>query len=387
MWTSSGPQTGLAWIFRELFGFTKADSKYVNISDGGHFENLGVYELVRRRCRFIIVSDAGADPRCEFEDLAGLIRKCRADFGIDIEIDVSKLRRGDGKASGVHCAVGTIRYDHVEPTAPVGTLIYIKPSLTGDEPADIQNYAGKHPDFPHQATLDQFFNESQFESYRALGYHCVTKVFGPATERPGDRFNRHRRADPAWVDANKDDIAGLVTIVRHFHENETENLFYILRKEWLSAPRQFDTGFLKSVEGYDLLQQDFAADPTLARIDSALYPELQSYLSGLSRQTPPTNAGGAVQATVSKSAEESSRSRNVALDRSVELHTACRMLQIMENTWFGLRMDLNYAHPLKSGWANVFQRWASLPALRCYWPLLRNEFSREFVPSVSTSCH
>ena len=183
VFTSNRPGSGLQWLLLELFGYTNTKRDFVNLSDGGHFENLGVYELVRRRCRFIVVADGGADPNFEFEDLAGLIRKCRSDFGIDIEIDVSQLRRKDGKHSDVHCAIGTIRYDQVEPTAPVGTLVYLKPSLTGDESTDIQYYAGKHLDFPHQPTLDQFFNESQFESYRALGYHCASKVFSAAVEK------------------------------------------------------------------------------------------------------------------------------------------------------------------------------------------------------------
>ena len=79
-----------------------------------------------------------------------------------------------------HCAVGSIRYDRQRREDVAGTLLYIKSSLTGDEPTDVLRYAAEHPAFPHESTNDQFFDESQFESYRALGYHIAHEVFGPA---------------------------------------------------------------------------------------------------------------------------------------------------------------------------------------------------------------
>src|SRR5262249_4502608 len=152
-------------------------------SDGGHFDNLGVYELVRRRCRYVVVSDASEDGRHAFDDLSGLIRKVRVDFGIRIEIDLGVLRpSGEPRRCRWHCAVGRIRYDDVDPGAAPGTLVYLKPSLTGDEPADLLNYAGAHPAFPHQSTGDQFYNESQLESYRALGQHVAEAVFSQSVE-------------------------------------------------------------------------------------------------------------------------------------------------------------------------------------------------------------
>ena len=85
-----------------------------------------------------MVSDAGADPGLAFWDLGSLVRKCRQDFGIRIEIDVSPLSKKEGTPYAKwHCAVGQIRYDDVDPEARPGTLIYIKPSLSGDEPSDV----------------------------------------------------------------------------------------------------------------------------------------------------------------------------------------------------------------------------------------------------------
>ncbi|MBN8628692.1 MAG: patatin-like phospholipase family protein [Planctomycetes bacterium] len=164
-------------ILRELAGLTNEKSRFVQLSDGGHFENLGVFELIRRRCRYVIACDAGADPNYEFFDLASAVRKCREDLGVPIDIDVSSLRPTADGASKRHVAVGEIRYDVASPDVLPGMLIYIKASVTGDEPADVLNYKRQDDLFPHQSTLDQFFNESQFESYRALGYHTAQEVF------------------------------------------------------------------------------------------------------------------------------------------------------------------------------------------------------------------
>jgi hypothetical protein len=174
------PPIGLLYLIFELFGKTNDASRYVYLSDGGHFENLGVYELVRRRCSLIIASDAGEDRNACYGDLGNAIEKCRTDFGIDIEIDVSALK--PDKETGMSAkrfAVGKIRYDQVDPKAPAGTLLYLKASLTGHEPTDVLRYKAQMHDFPHQSTTDQWFNESQFESYRMLGYDIARSTFQP----------------------------------------------------------------------------------------------------------------------------------------------------------------------------------------------------------------
>src|SRR5262249_26015130 len=134
-WQYPGPRLGFAHLFKELFGLTDEEGRYVYLSDGGHFENLGVYELVRRRCRYIVVCDSGQDAAHAFEDLGNMIRKVRIDFGIRIEIDLEPLHLDP--ASGHcrwHCAIGRIRYDDVDRIATPGTLVYVKSCLTGDEP-------------------------------------------------------------------------------------------------------------------------------------------------------------------------------------------------------------------------------------------------------------
>jgi hypothetical protein len=173
------PRFGLLYLLRELGGYTNVRSPYLNLSDGGHFDNMGLYEMIRRRCRFIVLSDAEQDEEFAYEGLGSAIRKCRTDFGVDIDLDPRKIKPVEG-VQNVHCAVGDITYQDGTP----GYLLYIKTSLTGDEPADVLEYRNRFSEFPHQPTTDQFFTESQFESYRCLGHHVAEKVFERAVPIP-----------------------------------------------------------------------------------------------------------------------------------------------------------------------------------------------------------
>lgn len=174
----------LGLLLAEALGQTSAGSSHVYLSDGGHFENLGLYEMVRRRCTEIYLVDASADPGFEYEDLENAIRKIRVDFGIPIEFSA------DSFATPSHLAVGTIHYG--ERDDQKGQLYYIKPVLTDDLPLDVSRYAeasrarDRKSPFPHQPTADQFFDEAQFESYRMLGLHLTQKALGSLLERRMD---------------------------------------------------------------------------------------------------------------------------------------------------------------------------------------------------------
>jgi hypothetical protein len=180
-WRREGPRYSVGPLFSEAIGNTTDSYKYVNLSDGGHFENLGLYEMVLRRCHYIVVSDASEDPKCSFSDLGEAVRKIRIDFGIPIEFEPMTIYPRDAidalKSAGQkghNCAIGRIRYSAVDPDvngkkAPDGIIIYIKPACYGEEPRDIYEYFERSETFPHESTADQFFSESQFESYRMLG--------------------------------------------------------------------------------------------------------------------------------------------------------------------------------------------------------------------------
>lgn len=183
------PFWNLFYLIKELVTNTGSTSAYLYLSDGGHFENLGIYELVRRRCKLIIAVDAGADSGYEFEDLGNAIRKCKVDFGISITLDINDLlpvkdcKYGMFKCGSRHFAIGTIDYQGDGQPDHMGYLVYIKSSLTGDEPTDLINFKLQEPCFPHHSTVDQFFSESQFESYRRLGEHMAQHL-GLAANHP-----------------------------------------------------------------------------------------------------------------------------------------------------------------------------------------------------------
>ena len=173
-WKDSDPRGGLLYLIHDLTGKSDINMDYVCLSDGGHFDNMGLYELIRRRCHHIILGDGEQDQDVACEGLANAIRRCRIDFGVEIVFedfkDITKLAEEDKKK---HVIKGEITYPGIKRK---GTLIYIKAALTGDEPIDIREYALANPDFPQQSTADQFFDEAQFESYRKLGYHSIKNI-------------------------------------------------------------------------------------------------------------------------------------------------------------------------------------------------------------------
>ncbi|MGC3997972.1 MAG: hypothetical protein QM767_10960 [Anaeromyxobacter sp.] len=191
-----GPSHATAHLLRELLGLTDRKSPFVNLSDGGHFDNLGLYEVVLRRCRHVVVSDAGCDPAAGYGDLGSVIRRIRVDFGVPIVVErewqiAPRGPAGELPTTGYYCAQARVLYSRVDGTPPErdGVLVYFKPTLAPwgqcPLPPDVLAYARREVRFPHESTADQWFSESQFESYRALGEHLVATVIG---EAPLDGF-------------------------------------------------------------------------------------------------------------------------------------------------------------------------------------------------------
>lgn len=215
-----------AYLFDELTARFPGSAHFRwYLSDGGFFENLGGYELLRRRHRRILLLDASADPTYTLDDLANLVRKARIDFGAEIRFlrtvelaarvaaehrpAVGSLEdlapggkpgapaptEGLREPSRSHAALGQIRYAD----GTVGWLLYVKASVRGVEPVDVLRYQSANPAFPHEPTADQFFDEAQWESYRRLGEHVGEDLFGRgAPERPARGASSTAGATARW---------------------------------------------------------------------------------------------------------------------------------------------------------------------------------------------
>ena len=174
------------YLYNEITGRLYEDTNLVYLTDGGHIENLGIYELLRRKSELIVVVDGEEDRDMRFTSFITLQRHARIDLGVRIDMpwdligkrtrdwmgvgSKSKPEPPEGERSdGPHVAIGTIDYGAEQ----YGTLVYVKSSLTGDENDYILDYARRYPTFPHESTGDQFFSEEQFEVYRALGFHAM----------------------------------------------------------------------------------------------------------------------------------------------------------------------------------------------------------------------
>jgi hypothetical protein len=163
---------------KEVLGVNLRESSPVCLlSDGGHFENLGLYELIRRRLRLIVLCDGTADPDYAFSDLQNALTRIGADFGARVEFDqettlqrfIPSIDAGyprDVRLSESAYAIAQIVYSD----GRTGHLVYLTTALCKGLRLKLLGYKGANRDFPDQSTADQFFDEEQFEAYRELGY-------------------------------------------------------------------------------------------------------------------------------------------------------------------------------------------------------------------------
>ncbi|HEU0120024.1 MAG TPA: hypothetical protein VFQ91_05820 [Bryobacteraceae bacterium] len=329
-WSARGPFLGSFYYLFELFGIANSNRKYVYLSDGGHFENMAVYELLRRRARFIICVDGEEDPGMKFEGFGGLVRKARSDMGIEITMDTSSLEERDNEGwSSRHCSAATIRYP--EPGAPEGILLYLKLSVTGDEPIDVLHYRKANPSFPHQSTADQFFTESQFESYRALGYHVAESAFRP------------------------------INLDKHFvSATRIADIFGDLRRFWTGAPRNIAANAGRNTEQLIALLTQLREDPDLWYLNQQ-FEQRWLVVDPTTHDIPTTNPA-----------------------YTKGFYFCQQLIQLMENVYVDLGLETNYDHPEFSGWTEQFCRWARSPMFRhtysiseaTFGPLFRNFYLR-----------
>jgi hypothetical protein len=328
----NGPGWGLAYLLSELLGQTDDQRKYVYVSDGGHFENLGIYELVRRRCRFIIACDAGEDHALKFGDIGNAIEKCRSDFGVDIEIDIDRLRtKKDTGKSGCHCSIGTIHYERIDPSLTSGTLVYLKASLTGDEPTDVQRYAAQFPAFPHQTTADQWFTESQFESYRALGQHVGHSTFSVIGEQ------------------------------KAINKMNVEEFFVKLKQQWYLPSPFVQTSFTKHSATYCSLMNKLRTEKSLQFLDRQVYPQWPSLVPEAGERT-----------TDSMWLPSSNE------DRRAGFYFCLEVIQLMEDAYIDLNLETQFEHPDNRGWANFFRHWSWSGMFCATWAISASIYGTRF---------
>jgi hypothetical protein len=317
------PHFSLFALISELLGQTNDTSNYVYLTDGGHFDNMGLYELVRRRCRYIVICDAEDDGDLQFGGIGMAIRKCRIDFGAEITLDLRPLAHiGDTQLSSTHCVTGSIRYP--EDPDHTGTVVYIKSSLTGDEPGDIVNYKKEHPSFPHDTTLNQWFTESQFESYRRLGHHVADSVFEPASPRrlPCGTFDGRSK------------------------------YFSNLRHIWCAPTPEMDRYGSAHTARYDALLMQIRADENLPGFFDLLFvPGDGAWKHGRSQEH---------------------------VDYAVRFS-----LELIEFMWIiftelNLVLPEKRSHPSACGWCLMFTEWAKIDVVRDGWLTYGLTFSQRF---------
>lgn len=359
------PSARLLYFIKEMMGITTADSDYVYVSDGGHFENMGVYELIRRRCRFIVAVDSWADPNLSRENLGRLVRQVRIDFGIRIEIDIDETRVAGNGFCQSHFAMGRIHYGdvHVAKDAegnPIelpdlhnpnyhydaneGVFVYLKVGLTGDEPNDLLNYQAVEPLFPHHPISDQFFDEAQFESYRQLGFHTVQRLFEgrPDTSAPEMPIGQMRALSMAEGEVRQ-----------RVADQTTRSLFEELFNRWMSLPANRRAGqYAQLNEEYAKLIVELRSVKELRKLADELY-----FI-------------------------DSAQEEHNADERFAERLMVLQMMTLLGSVWFELGLDRNHLHPINSGWMRVFNRWLFSQTVQLHWNGVRDEFSKPFCAFV-----
>lgn len=318
---------GPLYFVSELFGRLGVTQPRINLSDGGHIENLGIYELLRRRCRFIIAIDGEADPDLRFPSLTQVMRYARLDLAVDIQIDLRNIRRNEEGHSSSNCALGVIKYRSSSGDQETGLLLYIKAATLGSESETVRGYQAGHPEFPHESTANQFFTEDQFEAYRDLGWSIVREL-----------------REKGWNEELDD--PGSTPIADFFHSVELplgsrllqEDSFLQLSSELANIEREFD-------------------DPRVAGYSCEIYPEL-------------AQVSGAPKIAFFEDFESLRR----------VFHLCQQQFRLMESVFIQLRMDLhrNRSHPVNRGWLNLFRRWAQSPTFQRNWAISMGTFGAEF---------
>jgi hypothetical protein len=219
--------------------------------------------------------------------------------------------------------VGTVKYPELDKKGQgeTGTLVYFKASMTGDEPEDVQQFQAQNTEFPHQSTGDQFFSESQFESYRQLGLHMVRSTFARVTAMQGEQA---------------------VAVPKFFGQV----------RRYCFPPLAVAEGVTtRLADSYSALMKRLSDDSALRYLDHQL-------LIGAPRHDRPNNP--------------------FVLRRGFFLCVDC--IQLMENVFADLRLDFRRDgdNPNSAGWMAVFRHWVRQNDIAQAWNAVHGTYNPHF---------
>ncbi|MEQ1528253.1 MAG: patatin-like phospholipase family protein [Methylococcales bacterium] len=320
----SSPIFSLWYLLIELFGLANEKTDFLAISDGGHFENLAAYELIKRRCKVVIISDGECDPKLQFEGLATLIRMCEVDKLVKkIDIDVRAIHpETESGWSKSRCAIGKIYYHDYDPQKdPDGWLIYIKAAMNGHEETAVMQYKATHPDFPHESTGDQFYAEDQFESYRSLGKDIAEKLFGKIIKANGDIIGVAQQ--PAATEY-------------------TYTISKALNKIFCALPAN-QSQFTQHTDRLMKIWSTLSKDSNLKSLDKELFSSWDG--------------------------EKPNRAT---------FYLCSEMIQLMENVYLDIDLENTWHHEDNRGWHTLFKQWANSQPIKETWRQTRNTYGERF---------
>jgi len=181
-----------SYLLKEILGLHRARDRYMYVTDGGHWENLGLVEALRRRCTLIFVLDASGDEPDVYRTLGEAMAIARMETSVEVELglaapDISapdtiwaeddEETEDEPLISPIDHIVKEFYYVDEDGEKTRGTIVYCKAAVTENAPLDVITYQRAHPAFPSDPTLaDQFFDHEQYEAYRALGAHTMRQA-------------------------------------------------------------------------------------------------------------------------------------------------------------------------------------------------------------------
>jgi hypothetical protein len=192
----------MLYLLREMFGYDHANSKFLYVTDGGHYENLGLVELLRKRCTKIVCIDASGEKIDSFGTIFDAIRMADSELQVDFSsFDPTVMGPAAHDPTSVETPYVKAKFTYAG--GKVGEIVIVKAGVPIDAPAELLDYRKGNPSFPYDTTLDQFFGADRFDAYRRLGALCTEKALQdqdhnyPAALVQGERAPRAGRPEPA----------------------------------------------------------------------------------------------------------------------------------------------------------------------------------------------